>query len=230
MIIIGGVTTTSLAQLFDIITEKNISLYDYIIGFTPSKQSKEVSGSVGGARDSVLVEALNSDWTGPGDSKYFYFLTPVQNASTLPIIKDVDDEPPKKTAPPALQSPSVPPKPPIKKSDPEPTVTKNTSLSAPLITQEKHYLYPQASSRLLSNSELAGLTSEQLKMMRNEIYARHSYIFTSEKMRNYFAGKAWYTPLHRNVSDKLTPIENHNIILIKQTEKQGKTSVMSSDK
>lgn len=223
MIILGGITLASLAQQLDIIDENSTSLYDYKIEFTPSTQNNYIRGSVGGAMDAALVKALDFDVTAPGDTKYSYFLTPVQNASDTPIMKDVGADIPQNTTLPDLQASTAPQKLPIKKSDPEPTVTKNTSISSSHVNKEKHYLYPQPSSRVLSNSELEGLSREQLKMMRNEIYARHSYIFTSEKLRNYFEGQAWYTPLHRDVSDMLTPIEKDNIILIKQLEKREKT-------
>lgn len=79
--------------------------------------------------------------------------------------------------------------------------------------------YPQTSLRPLLKSELNGLSKWELKIMRNEIFARHGYIFKTEKMKNYFKKQGWhYGGIHDNVDLLLTPIEKENIKLIKQYE------------
>lgn len=83
------------------------------------------------------------------------------------------------------------------------------------------YVIPDSSSRYLTASDVQGLSSYQLKIARNEIYARHGYIFQTDEMRNYFNNQAWYTPSisASNFSDSLlNDIEQHNINLIKQYE------------
>lgn len=55
-------------------------------------------------------------------------------------------------------------------------------------------IFPQASSRYLMTDEIYGLSKWDLKIMRNEIFARHGYIFQTDEMRNYFSGKSWYYP------------------------------------
>ncbi len=77
-------------------------------------------------------------------------------------------------------------------------------------------LYPFASTRRLSYNELLGYTARQLKIMRNEIYARHGYVFQTADMKSYFAGQPWYTPISRNVS--LSRIEQENVATIKSVE------------
>ena len=42
--------------------------------------------------------------------------------------------------------------------------------------------------------ELAGLTAEELRIARNEIYARHGRWFKSEDLNRYFRKKSWYEP------------------------------------
>ena len=55
---------------------------------------------------------------------------------------------------------------------------------------------------------------------RNEIYARHGYIFKNSKYANYFAKKSWYNPGGFSESD-LNDIEWYNMDLIKSIENGG---------
>ncbi len=54
--------------------------------------------------------------------------------------------------------------------------------------------------------------------MRNEIFARHGYIFKRSDLYNHFAKKPWYNPQHNDVSHLLTQVEKENIRLIKAFE------------
>jgi len=81
------------------------------------------------------------------------------------------------------------------------------------------YSYPQASGRLLSHQELNRMSADELAVMRNEIYARHGYIFKNPKWKDYFSQKSWYTPKYDEVEDKLSPLEKNNVLLIKKYEK-----------
>jgi len=79
--------------------------------------------------------------------------------------------------------------------------------------------YPQSSYRLLDKSELENLSTKELKIMRNEIFARYGYEFKSGgKMDLYFSKQEWYQPSHKNVTSFLTTIELANIALIMQME------------
>lgn len=79
--------------------------------------------------------------------------------------------------------------------------------------------YPFASTRLLTMSDLENYSAEELRIMRNEIFARHGYIFKTPEMKLYFANQPWYTPKYSDVSRFLTDIEKKNIELIKTREK-----------
>lgn len=76
--------------------------------------------------------------------------------------------------------------------------------------------YHITGTRKLTEEDLKGLSSEQLRIMRNEIYARNGYIFQDRKLREYFMQKSWYSPVTRDVS--LTQIEQYNILFIKGYE------------
>jgi hypothetical protein len=83
--------------------------------------------------------------------------------------------------------------------------------------------FPQASMRLLTPTDLEKMSVWHLKIMRNEIFARHGYRFRSNDMREYFKRQQWYQPRYDDVTAKLTEIETANIKLIRQYEdKTGK--------
>lgn len=79
-------------------------------------------------------------------------------------------------------------------------------------------IYPQASSRLINPNELISMRKEDLKIMRNEIFARHGYIFKTAEMKSYFNNQNWYVPSYENVTNLLSEIEKKNITLIKYYE------------
>ena len=76
--------------------------------------------------------------------------------------------------------------------------------------------WPETSQRYLDPSELYGMSAWEKKIMRNEIYARHGYIFQTRDMIEYFNAQPWYTPRTRNV--RLSEIETYNVQLIKSVE------------
>lgn len=78
--------------------------------------------------------------------------------------------------------------------------------------------YPQASMRFLNNDDVSNLTQYTLRIMRNEIYARHGYIFKNAEMKNYFSSQTWYKPLYDDIRSMLSTIEIKNVELIKQYE------------
>jgi hypothetical protein len=59
-----------------------------------------------------------------------------------------------------------------------------------------------------------------LKMLRNTIFARNGYIFNSQKLKDYFKKKSWYTPKYNKI--KLSPKEEDIIAFIKRVEKCDK--------
>lgn len=79
-------------------------------------------------------------------------------------------------------------------------------------------IFPQASDRLLTADDVSNLNGWELKIMRNEIFARYGYIFKTEEMRNYFMYEKWYVPKYENVDDRISDVEKKNIELIKRYE------------
>jgi len=56
------------------------------------------------------------------------------------------------------------------------------------------YILPESDGRLYTRKELCELSDSDLRLARNEIFARHGRIFTANDLQRYFADKSWYTP------------------------------------
>lgn len=56
------------------------------------------------------------------------------------------------------------------------------------------YIFPKSNSAFLKKSQLKKLSAKKLRLARNELYARHGYIFKDEELYNYFSKKSWYIP------------------------------------
>ena len=91
----------------------------------------------------------------------------------------------------AYASPYVPPK---KQTPPEQTqnAQNNNQQAAQTANKTGGYVIADSSSRLLGENDLAGLSSNQLRIARNEIYARHGRLFNDASLQAYFNGKDWY--------------------------------------
>ena len=79
-------------------------------------------------------------------------------------------------------------------------------------------IYPEGSARLIRYYDIEGLTSWDLKIMRNEIFARKGYIFKTKDMIDYFNQTTWYIPRFNDVTKLLSEIEKINCEFIKLHE------------
>jgi len=75
-----------------------------------------------------------------------------------------------------------------------------------------------ASVRLLTESELKKYSAYELKIMRNEIFARYGFKFTTKEMKDYFGKQSGYIASMNEVSPFLSDIETKNIATIKKVE------------
>lgn len=78
--------------------------------------------------------------------------------------------------------------------------------------------YKWLSERKVTESDLAGKSKQELRIMRNAIFARHGYIFNSSDLRKYFSAQSWYKGEKKNVSAELSTIEKQNVEFIKRHE------------
>ena len=63
----------------------------------------------------------------------------------------------------------------------------------------------------IPNSALAVLNKEELRLLRNTIYAKHGMVFQSDDISNHFRQFGWYAPKSRNIDALLTDIDKENI-------------------
>ena len=73
---------------------------------------------------------------------------------------------------------------------PEPTPTPEVVEEE--IPYEDEYILPYSNSEYLTQEDLDGLSKEELRIARNEIYARHGRRFNDSGLQSYFDSKSWY--------------------------------------
>ncbi|WPC39288.1 YARHG domain-containing protein [Clostridium sp. JS66] len=107
----------------------------------------------------------------------------------------------------------------------EKTSTKqNTEKDSKIQTEEKdensnEYILPYSNKRPITKNDLKGLSKKQLQLARNEIFARHGYVF-GEPFKNYFKSKSWYKEDKNFTGEgkQLSALERHNIKVIAKQE------------
>lgn len=84
------------------------------------------------------------------------------------------------------------------------------------------FVISYSSSRLLEEKDIRDMTVQELNYAKNEIYARHGYIFKSEELQNYFGLKDWYQGKYdSNQMEQYSPlseIEKKNVKFLSQKE------------
>ncbi|MDW3209717.1 MAG: YARHG domain-containing protein [Reichenbachiella sp.] len=81
--------------------------------------------------------------------------------------------------------------------------------------------FPKPSIDILDQTDLSNLSKRELRIMRNEIFARYGYKFKPNgKMASYFDNLHWYHPEFTDVNEFLTALELHNIEIIIAEEKR----------
>ncbi len=83
------------------------------------------------------------------------------------------------------------------------------------------YIFYDSDTRYLTSADLRGLSSWELKLARNEIYARRGRLFDNSSLQDYFDSCSWYngyiSPKNFN-DDSLNKVEKYNVKLIKKYE------------
>ena len=74
-------------------------------------------------------------------------------------------------------------------------------------------------SQKLSAADLEGKKAAELRLIRNEIFARHGYLFKGDLLFWHFQKEPWYRGVLSNVDKLLTNTERANVELLKQAEK-----------
>ena len=112
---------------------------------------------------------------------------------------------------------------PVTTAPPAPTTPPVSSTRSEVNTNPGNNEYMYASNiKVLSQSDLSSLTQAETRLLLNEIYARHGYIFQTREYSDYFSRKAWYTPRYTSQSDaeaQFNSIEMQNKNIISNYEK-----------
>lgn len=95
--------------------------------------------------------------------------------------------------------------------------TPATHPTAPATATGSDFLLPQSATVRLTPADIAGLSAAQLRIARNEIYARHGFIFHAPDLQQHFSAFAWYRPQVSEVA--LSPVEQANVALLQQAER-----------
>ena len=82
------------------------------------------------------------------------------------------------------------------------------------------FIMPYSNSSYLSASDLSKYNKSTLALMRNEIYARHGYVFNTNPFKAYFNSKSWYHPdsSFKGDDSELNDYEVKNVQTIKSVE------------
>ena len=84
-------------------------------------------------------------------------------------------------------------------------------------TSTGDYLF-NSDTQYITEAFLNTQSQSQVRLILNEMYARHGYIFSSQQYIDYFSSKSWYTPIYTSDAEAESYFnafekENKNIII-----------------
>ena len=156
-----------------------------------------------------------------------------QQPEAPPVVVEPEQipvEPAEKEEEPAEEEPAVEEEQPAEEVPEEEQPTEETPAEEAPAEEEQpeaeepaadQWFFPDSSERRLTEADIAGMSSEELRYARNEIYARHGRRFSDPQLQAYFDSCAWYegTIDPANFSDTmLSEIEMANVAFLKAAE------------
>jgi len=102
---------------------------------------------------------------------------------------------------------------------PSPKVTINIS----------NFIFSKSSTEIIKESQLISLTPWQLKVARNEIYARNGRSFVHQDLVCYFKLQSWYKVDSKFIDTNLNPIEKQNVQTILNYETKISSPLINKD-
>ena len=106
-------------------------------------------------------------------------------------------------------------------------VTGTDKTNVETIVAYENKLHNQISSKPVTRALLQGLFVEDVRKMRDEIYARHGKVFKDQWTQKYFASLDWYKPDPKYTDASLSAVEKQNLVTIAAYEKKA-VSAMST--
>ena len=93
---------------------------------------------------------------------------------------------------------------------------------------DEDYLLP-SSTKELTLDDIIGMSSKDLRLAINEMYARHGYYFGPGANQRYFDEKPWYNPdmsikSPNDIVENFTEIENKNLSFLATQERRLKNN------
>jgi hypothetical protein len=86
------------------------------------------------------------------------------------------------------------------------------------MSPKSDFIIPDSAKRVLLATDLRELSKEDLRIARNEIFARRGRFFEAPDLKTRFGRFSWYSPNTWN--PKLNPIEEANIALMDKVDKR----------
>lgn len=90
-----------------------------------------------------------------------------------------------------------------------------------LIEREEAKLREKISTEPITNAMVDGLFVEDLRVLRNEIYAKRGLVFKDKELQKYFEAQSWYQPNPDFKDESLTETESKNLAVIKEVEESS---------
>ncbi|MCI8886591.1 MAG: YARHG domain-containing protein [Hungatella sp.] len=97
---------------------------------------------------------------------------------------------------------------------------------------QPEYLFEDSDRRYLGEQEMEYYTAQELRLARNEIFARRGRIFQDETIAAYFSTKPWYRGTinpNKFDYDQLNACEKANVLLIQKLEETARTLIWLED-
>jgi hypothetical protein len=103
------------------------------------------------------------------------------------------------------------------------TGTDKTNVETIVAFENK--LHNQIGTKPIATALLQGLFVEDVRKMRDEIYARHGKVFKDTWTQKYFASLDWYKPDPKYSDAQLSATEKRNLVTIAAYEKRAVTAM-----
>ncbi|MCB1025768.1 MAG: YARHG domain-containing protein [Acidobacteria bacterium] len=87
-----------------------------------------------------------------------------------------------------------------------------------LILARETKIRESLSTEILADESIQDLFTEDLRILRNEIFARRGRVFKDPELQKYFEAQSWYVANADFQDDMLSEIELKNLAKIKEAE------------
>lgn len=91
------------------------------------------------------------------------------------------------------------------------------------------YILTFSNIRKVTREDITGLTPWELKVARNEIYARYGRPFVHKDLSCYFVGQPWYSIDPTYTENKLSSLEQTNAVFILNYEREINSPLLDKD-